>query len=239
MIANYGYRVGNTGANARMQKLRESFKAERLNLALGGFGLATALWTAAFSMQPALLPLTAVPVLFTSRYRDRRLAAVAIAATAISASVFARLPNLEIGVWHTVLFAAALAGLYLLAEKNVVRASKVDPVARFLEESTLANRKGVEIILECDGLSGVGSVYGAAARDHVVELLRGSIRRESPANATTDQSAPGEFHLFLPNASFKAATQIAERIRSAFERSAFDAGYGSSLQLNSGPMSKS
>jgi len=232
MIANYSFRVRSNRVNAPLHKLGEAAHDERFTLAFLGFGFATALWAATFSLQPGLLPLTAVPVLLTARYRDRRLAAIAILATAFSASLFARLPNLEIGVWHAVLFAVALAGLYLLAEKNVVRAPKSDRISRFLAESREADRQGAELVLECEGLGGIASVYGAGAREHVLDLLRRSIRQQANGCSATQES-PTEFRVFLPAASTSKALETATKIRSAFEQSTFDAGYGTSVNLTS------
>jgi GGDEF domain-containing protein len=245
MIVNHSYRPG-MPPRSRIQTergghslsgLRLALRTERYALALIGFGLATAAWTAAIALNPALMPVSVLPALATARYRDRRVAAVAIAASAIAVSIFTRLPSLELAVWFAILFAVALSGLYLLAEKMVIQAPQTDPIARFLRKERTQDRNMSEVVLDCDGLDQISSRYGEGARTHVARLLGRTIQHETPKSCFIGGARNGTYTIVFPHADQAEIVQAISRIRQSFSQAVRDAGYECSIWLAELPAS--
>lgn len=208
------------------ERIRLAAWLERRNLVLAGFGLASAVWARAVAPHAALLPLIALPVFVAGRYRSRQLGAVAAVMVAGIAAVLAHESSLELTLWHALVLAVVMAGLYVLAERATQHPTvNGDWFARLLYRTLRQNGEDISLVVDFDGFEELEAQYGTDAYNHVTNMLRRAIERESSSSDLVVRRADGQFVVMLQNSSERAAEDLLARIRRTFRRAADDAGY--------------
>lgn len=218
------------------ERIRLAAWLERRNLVLAGFGLSSAVWARAVTPHAALLPLITLPVLVAGRYRSRQLGVVAAVAVSGIAAIVARESSLELTLWHALVLAVVMAGLYVLAERAAQHpTSEGDWFARLLHRTLRSNENDISLVVEFDGFDELEAEYGVDACNHVTGILRRAIERESSSSDLVARKGDGEFVVMLQNSSERAAEDLLTRIRRTFRRAADDAGYNCPFTISCTP----